>query len=54
MNKRNVLNMLVMYTTYVFTTKFVPEPLIDDDEYWRIFLGNFEIQMEWKKNYEML
>jgi hypothetical protein len=47
MNKGNVLNMLVMSTTYVFTMKFVPEPLTDDDEYSGIFLGHFEIQMEW-------
>ncbi len=49
MNKGNVLNMLVTSTTYVFTMKFFPEPLINDDEYWGIFLGNFEIQMEWTK-----
>ncbi len=49
MNERNVLNMLVMSTTYVFTMKFVLEPLIDDDEYWKILLGNFEVQMEWTK-----
>jgi len=50
MNKGNVLNMSVMSTTYVFTMNFFPELLIDDDdEYWGIFLGNFEIQMEWTK-----
>jgi hypothetical protein len=40
---------LVMSTTYVFTVKFVHEPLINDDEYWGIILDNFEIQMEWTK-----
>ncbi len=38
-----------MSTTYVFTMKFIPKPLIDDDKYWGIFLGYFEIQMEWTK-----
>jgi hypothetical protein len=29
--------------------KFFLKPLIEDDEHWGIFLGNFEIQMEWTK-----